>query len=145
MPRLAELGVLLEQLHEFGYRFGGLVELGDELVERLVGQDEVLVLLDHPLGPGGDGVEHERGDRGVLEVRGLTDERVLVRGDAHLQAVASGRGCRGVAHAARISPVRTLSGRSCQQFVNMTRTHGVPRAPTGRDGPSSDMASDMLS
>jgi hypothetical protein len=60
------------------------------------------VLLDHPLRLGGHGVEHEGGDSGVLEVGGLADESVLLRSDAHLQAVASRRVTAGSAGGAGV-------------------------------------------
>src|SRR5688500_2950127 len=55
--RPAELRLLLEQLYELGNRLRRLVELHNESVERLVRQDEILVVSNDPPGARRDGVE----------------------------------------------------------------------------------------
>src|SRR4029453_17168317 len=71
-----------------------------------------------------DGVEHERRHRGVLKVCGLTDERILLRGNANLQPMTSGCDCT-IAHKPSIPAVRTLSG---QHFLR----YPPPRWPAVR-------------
>jgi hypothetical protein len=102
--------VALKELDEFGRRFGGLVELGDEPIEGFVRQDEVLMLANDALGTGSDRVEHSRGDSRFLEAGGLAHERVLVGRNAYFQPTASGRRRRGIAHRVTRTIVRTPSG-----------------------------------
>jgi hypothetical protein len=86
---LGELGAATEQLHELGNHLGRPVELGNDPIERCVRQDDALMILHDLGGPRGDGVEYERGDGRVLEVGGLADEGILLRGDADLDTVAA--------------------------------------------------------
>src|SRR5687768_5766345 len=119
-----ELWILLEELDELGYPLRRLVELGDKPIEGLVRQAEVLVLLDHALGPRGDRLEYEGSDGRVLQVGRLTDECVLLRGHAHFETVASRRGGSGLAHESMVTHVRTLSGRQLSSRAPPHRPHG---------------------
>src|SRR6266542_3109875 len=104
------------------------------------------MLLHHPLGPRGDRVEHEGCDRGVFEVGGLTDQRILFLRHAHLQAVTPRRGDRGFAHGARIAlygqcpdnDVTSLSPRLGPLTVREGRRDG-PNARATRSGTTTDV------
>src|SRR5215208_3890402 len=69
------------------------------------------MVLHHPFRPRRNGVKHERRHRGFLEVCRLTDQCVLLWGNANLQAMTSGLGCT-IAHKLSVACVRTLSGQN---------------------------------
>ncbi len=84
-----------EEIDERLHRFRRLVELGDETVECLVGDDGVALLTDHPVSPGRNNLKDERTYRRVLQIGSLADERVLFRCYPDLQTVPTGiGGCR---------------------------------------------------